>query len=130
MTAGKWNGLLMASLGLLILLGVGAPVFVMVFITPKLAHLYQEAGVDLPGYLQTVISVCDVFRKTYLIWPVIVGVGFWQFERRCKNEHKPALRNVLLSGMALTMVMLAFWILGTTLAATIQIAIFGVSGGA
>ena len=130
MMAGKWNALLIASLGLLILLGVGAPMFVMVFITPKLAQIYQEAGVGLPGYLQTVIPVCDFFRKTYLIWPVIVGVGFWQFERRCKNEHKPAIRNLLLSGMALTMVMSSFWILGTTLAATIQIAIFGVSGGA
>lgn len=120
----------MASLGLLILLGVVASVFVMVFITPKLAAIYQDMGVDFPGYLQTAISVCDFFLKTYLIWPAIVGVGFWQFERRCKNEHKPAIRNLLLSGMALTMLLLAFWILGSTLAATIQIAIIGVSGGA
>ena len=117
MTAGKWNGVLLASLLIFSAVHLGVLVFDMVFIVPKVDALYQDAGMATPGYYQTGIQTGELLLNYWYIWLMLLGLGVWQFEHRCVNQQKQLMRNLLVSGMGLVSMLVALWVLSVTVGA-------------
>ena len=117
MTAGKWNGVLLASLLIFSAVHLGVLVFDMVFIVPKVDALYQDAGMATPGYYQTGIQTGELLLNYWYIWLMLLGLGVWQFEHRCVNQQKQLMRNFLVSGMGLVSMLVALWVLSVTVGA-------------
>mgnify|MGYP001451194253 CR=1 FL=1 len=120
-TAGKWNGLLLASLSLFSAVPLGVLVFDMVFIVPKIDALYRDAEVATPGYFQTGIQTGELLLNYWYIWLMLLGLGVWQFEHRCVSEEKQSMRNLLVSGLGLVSMLVAWWVVGVTLGATLEL---------
>ena len=121
MTAGKWNGVLLASLLIFSAVPLGVLVFDMVFIVPKIDALYRDAEVATPGYFQT----GELLLNYWYIWLMLLGLGVWQFEHRCVSEEKQSMRNLLVSGLGLVSMLVAWWVVGVTLGATLEL-VFGI----
>ena len=117
MTAGKWNGVLLASLLIFSAVPLGVLVFDMVFIVPKVDALYQDAGMATPGYYQTGIQTGELLLNYWYIWLMLLGLGVWQFEHRCVSEQKQLMRNLLVSGLGLVSMLVALWVLSVTVGA-------------
>ena len=117
MTAGKWNGVLLASLLIFSAVHLGVLVFDMVFIVPKVDALYQDAGMATPGYYQTGIQTGELLLNYWYIWLMLLGLGVWQFEQRCVSQQKQLMRNLLVSGMGLVSMLVALWVLSVTVGA-------------
>lgn len=117
MTAGKWNGVLLASLLIFSAVPLGVLVFDMVFIVPKVDALYQDAGMATPGYYQTGIQTGELLLNYWYIWLMLLGLGVWQFEQRCVSQQKQLMRNLLVSGMGLVSMLVALWVLSVTVGA-------------
>ena len=117
MTAGKWNGVLLASLLIFSAVPLGVLVFDMVFIVPKVDALYQDAGMATPGYYQTGIQAGELLLNYWYIWLMLLGLGVWQFEHRCVSEQKQLMRNLLVSGLGLVSMLVALWVLSVTVGA-------------
>ena len=117
MTAGKWNGVLLASLLIFSAVPLGGLVFDMVFIVPKVDALYQDAGMATPGYYQTGIQTGELLLNYWYIWLMLLGLGVWQFEHRCVSEQKQLMRNLLVSGLGLVSMLVALWVLSVTVGA-------------
>lgn len=117
MTAGKWNGVLLASLLIFSAVHSGVLVFDMVFIVPKVDALYQDAGMATPGYYQTGIQTGELLLNYWYIWLMLLGLGVWQFEQRCVSQQKQLMRNLLVSGMGLVSMLVALWVLSVTVGA-------------
>lgn len=125
MTGRQWNGLLLASLTLFSAVPMGVLVFDMVFIVPKINAIYQDAGMAIPGYFQTGIQTGEMLLNYWYIWLMLVGLGVWQFEHRCVSEQKQSMRNLLVSGLGLVSMLVAWWVVGVTLGATLEL-VFGI----
>ena len=117
MTAGKWNGVLLASLLIFSAVPLGVLVFDMVFIVPKIDALYRDAGMATPGYYQTGIQAGELLLNYWYIWLMLLGLGVWQFEQRCVSQQKQLMRNLLVSGMGLVSMLVALWVLSVTVGA-------------
>ncbi len=121
MTGRQWNGLLLASLTLFSAVPVGVLVFDMVFIVPKINAMYQDAGMAIPRYFQTGIQTGEILLKYWYLWLMLLGLWVWQFEHRCVSEQKQSIRNLLFSGLGLVSMVVACWVVGVTLAATLEL---------
>ena len=121
MTAGKWNGVLLASLLIFSAVPLGVLVFDMVFIVPKVDALYQDAGMATPGYYQTGIQTGELLLNYWYIWLMLLGLGVWQFEHRCVSEQKQLMRNLLVSGLGLVSMLVALWVLSVTVGAMLEL---------
>ena len=121
MTGRQWNGLLLASLTLFSAVPVGVLVFDMVFIVPKINAMYQDAGMAIPRYFQTGIKTGEILLKYWYLWLMLLGLWVWQFEHRCVSEQKQSIRNLLFSGLGLVSMVVACWVVGVTLAATLEL---------
>ena len=117
MTAGKWNGVLLASLLIFSAVHLGVLVFDMVFIVPKIDALYRDAGMATPGYYQTGIQTGELLLNYWYIWLMLLGLGVWHFEHRCVSEQKQLMRNLLVSGLGLVSMLVALWVLSVTVGA-------------
>ena len=121
MTAGKWNGVLLASLLIFSAVHLGLLVFDMVFIVPKVDALYQDTGMATPGYYQTGIQTGELLLNYWYIWLMLLGLGVWQFEHRCVSEQKQLMRNLLVSGLGLVSMLVALWVLSVTVGAMLEL---------
>jgi len=116
----KWHLYAQIGLVLIMVLAIFLVWFVPVKIIPVTQKVYDERGLELPGFMQATISVLErvfVFGVEYhwylLLIPPAVVVGL--FEWMCKSENKTSIRTFILVGMSLVSVVAAFWVAGVTL---------------
>ena len=117
----RWHIYAQIGLGLTIVLAIFLVWLVPVKIMPLTGKIYDDRGLELPGFMQATISVLEhvfdfgvEYHWYLLLIPPAAVVCF--FEWKCKSENKTSIRTFLLVVMSLFFFVSAFWIAGVTLA--------------
>ncbi len=119
----RWHIYAQIGLGLTIVLAVFLLWLVPVKIMPVTGKMYDDRGLEPPGFVQATVSVLhSVFGhfpgfETHwyvLLIPPAALVCF--FEWKCRSENKTSIRTFVLVAMSLFFVVSAFWAACVTLA--------------
>lgn len=66
-------------------MGIGTVFFLLSFVIPKISELFQDLGQSLPLITQVVVSVSNIFSKSWWLIIAAAGWGYFGFKKYVKS---------------------------------------------